>query len=223
MIIGHRGLSEDNIENTLSAVKDTNEKCDMIEVDIRQTADDELIVFHDSTLERATGEPVSIKDSQYEELLNYTIFGSKEKIPTLEEVVQTSSTPILAEIKNADDLEQISKICSRTVYQSFDPHILNKLRDYVSTSIGILCTDGSYNTQTELARHITPEEGVGFIKDLGGSFVSIPYPLISGDIVTHAHSNDIAVYIWDLNSMEQVTEMRELGVDGLILDSIEIV
>jgi glycerophosphoryl diester phosphodiesterase len=58
-IIGHRGLAEDYPENTVYAVKESSKTCDIVEIDIRQTADDELVVFHNSKFKYS-------KDKSYE-------------------------------------------------------------------------------------------------------------------------------------------------------------
>lgn len=85
MISAHRGGAFLNPENTEKAfdyvIIDTN-YCDIVEIDVHRTKDNIIVINHDFTLDRvalegtkATDEieDVSIKDSTYEELLNYNL------------------------------------------------------------------------------------------------------------------------------------------------------
>lgn len=223
LIIGHRGLADENVENSLSAIQDSNDKCDMIEVDIRQTADDRFVLFHDKTLDRSSNASLSIEDLTYNELLNYKLFGSDQHIISLGEAVKSIEIPILAEIKKADDIEAIVNSSSRTHYQSFDPYILQEVRRYVSSSLGVICGDDSYDAQTDTDNLLRPLDGIDFVFDeLTGTFVSVPYKLVTEDIINYAHDKNIAVFVWDLSLSDQVEEMRKLDVDGLIVDSVDI-
>jgi glycerophosphoryl diester phosphodiesterase len=68
-IIGHRGAAAVRPENTLlsfSTARDVG-AC-MIECDVQQSADGELIVFHDETLERLCGESAAVASLTYDEL-----------------------------------------------------------------------------------------------------------------------------------------------------------
>ncbi|MCX6354765.1 MAG: glycerophosphodiester phosphodiesterase family protein [Candidatus Aureabacteria bacterium] len=53
--VAHRGYSSLYPENTILAFeKAIEERCDMLELDVQLTADGEIVVFHDFTLERTT-------------------------------------------------------------------------------------------------------------------------------------------------------------------------
>jgi glycerophosphoryl diester phosphodiesterase len=66
LIIGHRGASFYERENTLDSFKlAVRLNADMIELDIRKTSDDEMIVFHNDRI----GEK-NVKEMSYEEINN---------------------------------------------------------------------------------------------------------------------------------------------------------
>ena len=58
----HRGLHDTVPENTISAFRLAKEAGVGIELDVRLTKDDEVVVFHDETLLRAAGRTEKISD-----------------------------------------------------------------------------------------------------------------------------------------------------------------
>lgn len=110
VIIAHKGNSEHAPENTLRAIQEALDmRVDMIEIDVRHTKDEELIVFHDQTLDRVARdslgnkitdpdtyleiETTDVHDYTYEELMQFDVgihFASPyagERIPTLKQVL----------------------------------------------------------------------------------------------------------------------------------------
>lgn len=94
-VFAHRGASGYCLENTFSAFEKAKKlKADGIELDVQQTKDGQLIVFHDGDLFRLTGKRLAVNECTYEELLelpigknNWMRRFSKARIPTLEQVV----------------------------------------------------------------------------------------------------------------------------------------
>ena len=63
-IVGHRGVAAEALENSLASFELAVEQgADMIELDVQLTADGELVVFHDWTLERLAGNPEVVETS----------------------------------------------------------------------------------------------------------------------------------------------------------------
>ena len=50
-IFGHRGLPQTYVENTITSLNKALEICDFIETDVRITRDEQLVLYHDSTIE----------------------------------------------------------------------------------------------------------------------------------------------------------------------------
>jgi glycerophosphoryl diester phosphodiesterase len=85
LIIAHRGASADAPENTLAAFAlALQQGADMLELDVQQSADGVLVVFHDDTTERWNGYPTPITTTPYATLQLLDIAG--ERMPTLEAV-----------------------------------------------------------------------------------------------------------------------------------------
>ncbi|HIT62490.1 MAG TPA: glycerophosphodiester phosphodiesterase, partial [Candidatus Caccovivens faecavium] len=101
--IAHRGLHDKvSPENSLSAFEKAVENGYAIELDVQLLADDTVVVFHDESLSRMTGNDGYIKFLNKEDLKVLKLGNSKEHIPTFEEVLKlvNGRTPLLIEIKN---------------------------------------------------------------------------------------------------------------------------
>ncbi len=93
IVIAHRGFSSRYPENTMAAIRAAIRLgVDMVEVDVQQTRDGELVVFHDYRLDRIYGVHKRVRDAWRREL---------PEAPTLAEVLRLKF-PLLVEIKGAD-------------------------------------------------------------------------------------------------------------------------
>lgn len=102
--IAHRGYHTKSIpENSLGAFSKAVEKGYAIELDVQLLSDDTVVVFHDESLARMTGNDGYLKYLRKEDLKALSLKGTKEKIPTLQEVLELvdGRAPILIEIKNS--------------------------------------------------------------------------------------------------------------------------
>ena len=100
----HRGLHDNESEapeNSLPAFKKAVKAGYGIELDVQLTKDRVPVVFHDFTLERACGKPGKVYEYTYEELQQFPLFQSNERIPKFEEVLKVvdGKVPLIVEIK----------------------------------------------------------------------------------------------------------------------------
>ncbi|MEG1582016.1 MAG: glycerophosphodiester phosphodiesterase family protein [Clostridia bacterium] len=133
--IAHRGLHREGVpENSLLAFEEAIQKGYAIELDVRQTKDGVLVVFHDDTLGRMTGKDGYISNSNYTDIKDIVLLKSNEKIPTFTETLKMidGRTPLLIEIKNMnkvgtmekDMLKELIKYKGEYAVQSFNPYSL---------------------------------------------------------------------------------------------------
>lgn len=138
--IAHRGLfnNADVPENSLSAFRKAVENGYGIELDVQLTTDDQLVVFHDASLKRMTGIDKNLTDCSFEELQNYPLLDTDEKIPLFADVLKVlkKDTPLIIEIKAEGRYIETTK---RTVemmrsydglynMESFNPMVVRYLR-----------------------------------------------------------------------------------------------
>ncbi len=103
-LYAHRGLHDnksDAPENSMKAFSKAVDAGYGIELDIQLTKDNIPVVFHDYTLERVCGVDGKVRDYTYQELQQFTLCGSKERIPKLEEVLRlvAGKIPLIVELK----------------------------------------------------------------------------------------------------------------------------
>ena len=139
--IAHRGFHEKNVpENSLLAFSKAIEKGYAIELDVQLLSDNTVVVFHDESLARMTGNDGYLRFLSKKDLKSLTLKGSKETIPTLEEVLKLvdGKVPLLIEIKNkhkVGDLEQavidlLKNYQGEYAVQSFNPYSLGYFRQH---------------------------------------------------------------------------------------------
>lgn len=139
-LIAHRGLTSKDIkENTLEAFRNAiNNGYEGIELDIRKTKDNKIVVIHDKYINRTSNGSGNINKLLYKELLKYN-FGSKKKyskIPLLKDIVKNiNNTNIFIELKekiNRDELDSILKNNNTNKY-----YIMSFNKEYIDNLLGI--------------------------------------------------------------------------------------
>lgn len=87
LVGGHRGNPAEHPENTLASFASALELgCDLVECDVHLSADGDLIVIHDHTVDRTTDGTGMVRDLTTRELRALDA-GGGEKLPLLTEVV----------------------------------------------------------------------------------------------------------------------------------------
>ncbi|MBO5159692.1 MAG: glycerophosphodiester phosphodiesterase [Lachnospiraceae bacterium] len=110
----HRGLFHNEgeaPENSLAAFRKAVDAGYGMEFDVQLSKDDKLVVFHDATLKRMCGVEGNVWDYTLEELQKFHLAGSKETIPTFEEVLKLvdGKVPLIIEYKMDRPL---TKVCA---------------------------------------------------------------------------------------------------------------
>lgn len=87
-LIAHRGFADVAPENTVAAITAAAAVADVVEFDVRRCGSGELVVVHDETLERLTGDPDPVATCPLETIRTRTVLDSGEPIPTLEAMLE---------------------------------------------------------------------------------------------------------------------------------------
>ena len=159
-IIGHRGAADCAPENTLASFREgLSQGADIIELDVRLSADRRVVVFHDDRLDRTTNArgPLAKRTlSQLKALDAGNWFAPRyagEPIPTLEEVLAwaNSKIPLFIELKYSADtdpfldtavVERIlaHKMTDQVMVISFEHQALVRVKEHVPDLRPALCT-----------------------------------------------------------------------------------
>lgn len=116
--ISHRGLySKDQSipENSKAAFIASIKEGYGIELDVQLTIDNQLVVFHDTTLKRMCGVDLKLTDCTYEVLSKYPLGNSMQTIPLFQEVLElvAGKVPLLIEIKTSE--AKCKRLCAKTI------------------------------------------------------------------------------------------------------------
>src|SRR5687767_2479124 len=92
--VAHRGASGYAPENTIAAFdKGVEMKADYIEIDVQRSKDGELVIIHDTKVDRTTDGTGNVKDLTFEQIRSLDAGSWKgeqfkgEKIPTFDEIL----------------------------------------------------------------------------------------------------------------------------------------
>ncbi len=234
IIIAHRGASTSAPENTIAAFKKAIEEgSDAIELDVRLTKDKEIIVIHDSRLERTTNGRGKVSDYKIADLKKFdngSWFGNrfyKESIPTLEEVIKVTNKKVglNLELKSlpARDQSLMIQKCIHLIYKykiqknvllsSFDYSIVKTIKKIDST----LLTGIVYSPVIKLRKNPT---NLALKNDADAVIVSRNY--LRDRMVEEAHNNQLQIFVYKVENVKQLERMINSGVDGIMTTSPKI-
>ncbi len=139
--VAHRGFHDEKTpENSLAAFEKAIVKGYCIELDVQMIEDGTVVVFHDLSLSRMTGNDGYVKFLNKKDLKMLTLKDSKETIPTLKEALNfiDGRTPVFVEIKNSSkvgELEQkvidlLKNYKGEFCVMSFNPYVLSYFKKY---------------------------------------------------------------------------------------------
>jgi predicted peptidase len=112
MLVAHRGDWHGTAENSLHAIQKAIEKgCAAVEVDVRKTKDDSLVLMADETVDRMTNGKGRVADLTLAEIKALTLkeyHGNPTplRIPTLEEALRFCKGKILITVSNYKDYKK---------------------------------------------------------------------------------------------------------------------
>lgn len=118
VLYAHRGLHDndsDAPENSMAALKKAVEAGFGIELDVQLTRDKIPVVFHDFTLQRVCGTDGKVADYTYEELQQFSLCGSEQKIPKFEDFLEMvdGRVPLIIEYKIPGGITEVCPIADK--------------------------------------------------------------------------------------------------------------
>ncbi len=151
----HRGLHDnasDAPENSMAAFKKAVKKGYGVELDVQLTKDKVPVVFHDFTLERICRREGKVSDYTWQELKEFKLCDSQERIPLFADVLKTvdGKVPLIVELKVEWMDISVCPIADRLLRQyqglycieSFNPLALSWYRRYHNDVVRGQLADG---------------------------------------------------------------------------------
>ena len=221
-VIAHRGYwSRGGIENTIDAfLRAVETGCEMIELDLRQTADGKIVVFHDAKLENkllSEMDSKNLQDIAYEKGID---------VPFFEDVLEALAGKIMIDIEIKDPgiekevLLQTSAIMPGRTYliSSYDISILKKIRKLDSSvQIGWVVGERNYII-FKILKMFT------FFRATIWNWINylIPeYKYVDSKLVNTCQNLGIELLCWTVNSSQEMIRLSNLNIAGIITDEPE--
>lgn len=225
-ITAHKGNVILAIENTLEALEIAAEQgAHYAEIDIQQSKDGQLFLFHDTNLKRIAGINKPIKNLTYDEIskIDISFYGGGKlkgsKIPLLKDAI------ILAKDK---DIKLNIELKTNTNNETVAKELVSILEEYNFT-YNCVVTSFNYDLLQEVKK-INPRVKIGYLmylikgdlNKLNVDFISIEETIATKKIIDDAHTLGMEVHIWTVNDKDNIERFINLGVDNIITDQVEL-
>ncbi len=228
LLIAHRGGSLEVPENTLAAFRHAIDAgMRMVELDVQMTADGELVVIHDETVDRTTNGTGPVGSFTLEELrrldagLKFDARFMGERIPTLREVFDLcvpAVVGVVVEIKHPE------------MYPGLEEKVVALIGEmWLRGAENIWCISFDHESIRRLHK-LDPALPLGYLfEPYTPQFVFAddtvqafcPYyrsPLQFPEQVAQAHEMGKLVLVYTVDDPLEVRALADVGVDGMVTD-----
>lgn len=209
--IAHRGASGYEPENSLQAFqKAIDLGVDGVELDVHLSANNQLVVIHDETIDRTTNKKGEVQ--------NYTAIQLKAlDIPTLTEVLDLVNKQCLIniELKGVGTAKPTANIIEQYVKQKNW-----KYSDFIISSFDWKMLDETQvlnpNIQIGVLTEETIDEALAFAKKIKAYSIHPDYLLLTKENVALLQENGFEVLPWTVNTAEAIQKIKSFRVNGII-------
>ncbi|MGG7621239.1 glycerophosphodiester phosphodiesterase [Bacillus coreaensis] len=229
--VAHRGATAYAPENTIAAFDlAVDMKADYIEIDVQRSKDGELVLIHDTTVDRTTDGTGKVGELTFEQLRSLDAGSWKgeqyegEPIPTFEEILDRyrGKVGILIELKAPELYPGIEKQVAealkernldkpqneKIIIQSFNFESMKTTNELLPlVPIGVLTSNRAHTTPEALQEFSTYAD-----------WFNPSYGIVTEELVNQVHSLGMKIGSWTVRSQEAADFLFELKVDAIITD-----
>ncbi|TCJ03484.1 glycerophosphodiester phosphodiesterase [Cytobacillus praedii] len=229
--VAHRGAAGYAPENTIAGFDLAVEmKADYIEIDVQRSKDGEIIVIHDTTVDRTTDGTGKVGDLTFEQLRSLDAGSWKgeqfagEPIPTFEEILDRyhGKVGILIELKAPELYPGIEKQVAealkernldkpqneKIIIQSFNFESMKSMDQLLpKVPIGVLTSNLKDTTAEALQEFSTYAD-----------WFNPSYGIVTEELVNQVHSLGMQIGSWTVRSQEAADFLFDMKVDAIITD-----
>jgi len=210
--IGHRGAAGYAPENTLASLQRAIELgVDLVEFDVRRSADEKLVLLHDDTVDRTTDGTGRVESLPLDVLRGLDA-GEGERIPLLQEALAclNGRTGAMLEIKVPGIALQVcrtvkvARFRGMMIVASFIHEELLKVRSVMA------------NAQTLALLKSAPRHPTAFAIKANVTHAGLALNFVNAGLVQELQAKGINVFVYTVDEPEDIARMKRLGVDGII-------
>lgn len=228
IFIGHRGTRVCD-ENTIYAFnKALKYGANFIECDVRKTKDNQLIIIHDTTLERTTNGIGLIKNLTYDEINQFKTKINNEHVPLLSDVLEffINKVNFMIELKEQNIRKELMNMMEKKdliEHSIFSSRDLDELRlikkKYPESRICYNITKGKKLTLSQFLELGNQNKKLNYKFDM----LSLRSSLISTKFIEICHRNQVLAFSWDFlhytNPLDKIKSLIKEGIDGILFDN----
>jgi glycerophosphoryl diester phosphodiesterase len=218
-IIAHRGAAGSRPENTMSAIsKAVEDGADWVEIDVQESADDEVIIAHDSDFMKLAGVSLKTWDATMPDLAEIDIGSwfdpsyADERTPTLREALRAvrDRTGLMIELKYyGHDIELEERVAGIVEEENMAGNVaVMSLKIDGVQKMRALRPDWRYG--------ILAAKAIGDLAALEADFLAVNTGQVSLQLIRRAHGLGKDVYAWTVDDPLTMSRMISMGIDGLI-------
>ena len=239
-IIAHRGGPGLGPENTMETFRRSLAAgADTLDMDIRVTRDNQLIIMHDATVDRTTDGTGTVRGMDLRDIkkLNAgprrppggrdsSVRDLKITVPTVAEVLEAfPETPLVMEIK--DEKPGTGKILCGLLarYRKTDSVLVASMHSAMLSEFRRVCPQvaTSAGPRTVLAFYLLNKMGLTSLFTAGTAAFQVPIAvrdrrIATPEFVSAAHRRNIKVEVWTVNDASTMQRLIDAGVDGIFTD-----
>ncbi|WNM63886.1 glycerophosphodiester phosphodiesterase [Candidatus Nitrospira neomarina] len=210
--IGHRGAAGHAPENTLAALElAIKYGVDMVEFDVRRTADGALVLLHDDSVDRTTNGVGKIEELSLS-VLRALDAGGGERIPLLEEALACLSgrAGAMIELKvrgiaaDVCALVKAADFQGTVIYASFFHEELLPVRRLIGDAFTLALIED------------VPIPFTAFATAAQATHVGVALNVVTPALVQALQAKDIKVFVYTVDEPDDIARMKRLEVDGII-------
>jgi glycerophosphoryl diester phosphodiesterase len=182
---------------------------DAVEIDVYLTKDKEVVIIHDSTVDRTTNGKGPIGSYTLEEIKKLDA-GKGEKIPTLEEVIEfvKDKVRLIIELKEEGTEDKVVELIKR--YNMFDSAYIISFWHMLVKKIKEM--DSRIKTGVLLVG--CPVDAC-MARSASADALVMNYAFVNKELVDKAHQEGLKVFIWNIDDRDMLRPYVDMGVDGI--------
>ncbi len=234
-IIAHRGASFDAPENTLASVNLAwSQNIHDVEVDVKLTKDNILIVFHDETTIRFNQINKPVREYNFKELsaIDVGIFKGEqwknEFIPSLEAVLKTipASRKLVVELKDGPEMENAlvrleknnANIWKQLEFISFKYETICMAKKIFPSNKCLWLLNLDYDSETK-KNAPSNKDIIHKIKQHNLDGIDVFAGEIANELFFKTmHQENFEIYLWTINTIEHAKQYLSFSPHGLTTD-----
>jgi glycerophosphoryl diester phosphodiesterase len=230
-VLAHRGLALEAPENTMLAfLKALSIGADYLETDVHVSRDGVAVIAHDPDLTRVAGRPERVDELTMAELRKVRL-GEDQGFCSLVEALDAFpdarfNIDIKCEAAVGATVEAITEsgATKRVLIASFKGR---RRRQALKRLPGVATSASSEGSAVAFVAASLGLRPVVRLALRGVDAVQLPYRfkgvrVITPRLVAAMHATGVEVHAWTINSVPQMTELLEMGVDGIVTDRADL-